>query len=148
MKTLIKYFFALVVLTSQPALSDDAADLKHLLDGFLAGQSYDDHNEFWAEDLIYTGSGGTRTDKKSILDGMKAAMTAPQATDHAETKTVYSAEDTNIRVYGTTAIITFKLVAKNGTGETLQHYFNTGTFLKRDNKWQAVAWQATKIPKS
>jgi hypothetical protein len=26
------------------------------------------------------------------------------------------------------------------------NYFNTGTFVKRDNKWQAVAWQATKIP--
>ncbi len=27
------------------------------------------------------------------------------------------------------------------------NYFNTGTFLKREGKWQAVAWQATIIPK-
>jgi hypothetical protein len=25
-------------------------------------------------------------------------------------------------------------------------YFNTGTFIKRDGKWQVVAWQATKTP--
>jgi hypothetical protein len=27
-----------------------------------------------------------------------------------------------------------------------QQYFNTGTFVKREGRWQAVAWQATKIP--
>jgi hypothetical protein len=26
------------------------------------------------------------------------------------------------------------------------YYRNTGTFLKRNGKWQAVAWQATKVP--
>jgi hypothetical protein len=25
------------------------------------------------------------------------------------------------------------------------HYRNTGTFLRRNGRWQAVAWQATKI---
>jgi hypothetical protein len=25
-------------------------------------------------------------------------------------------------------------------------YFNTGTFLKRDGEWRALAWQATVIP--
>ena len=30
--------------------------------------------------------------------------------------------------------------------KTVNHYLNTGTFLKRDGKWQAVAWQATVMP--
>jgi hypothetical protein len=28
----------------------------------------------------------------------------------------------------------------------MANYFNTGTFLKRGGKWQAVGWQATRIP--
>ena len=47
-----------------------------------------------------------------------------------------------------TAVVAFRLVGKtNKTGKTeTANYFNTGTFVKRDGKWQAVAWQATKIP--
>jgi hypothetical protein len=43
------------------------------------------------------------------------------------------------------AIVAFRLI---GTAEdgTVQQYFNTGTFLKRDGAWRVVAWQATKIP--
>jgi hypothetical protein len=28
----------------------------------------------------------------------------------------------------------------------VSQYFNTGTFLKREGEWRAVAWQATRIP--
>jgi len=40
------------------------------------------------------------------------------------------------------AVINFRLVQHNG-GQT-NYFRNTGTFLKRKGKWQAVAWQATK----
>jgi hypothetical protein len=62
--------------------------------------------------------------------------------------TIYTAEDIRIQQYGTTAIVAFRLVAtttKDGKSETT-NYLNSGTFLKRDNKWQAVNWQATKVP--
>ena len=39
-----------------------------------------------------------------------------------------------------TAVVAFRLVSEP------QQYFNTGTFVKRGGRWQAVAWQATKIP--
>jgi hypothetical protein len=29
--------------------------------------------------------------------------------------------------------------------ETLE-FLNTGTFLKRDGEWRAIAWQATRVP--
>jgi len=32
-----------------------------------------------------------------------------------------------------------------GKAETV-YFRNTGTFLKRNGKWQAVAWQATRVP--
>jgi hypothetical protein len=44
--------------------------------------------------------------------------------------------------------VAFRLVGtttKDGKTE-VSRYLNTGTFLKRDGKWQVVAWQATKIP--
>ncbi len=57
-----------------------------------------------------------------------------------------AAADICIQRYRTTAIVAFRLVAaiwreKDGSRELP----NTGTFLKRDGKWQAVGWQATKM---
>jgi hypothetical protein len=48
------------------------------------------------------------------------------------------------------AVVNFRLIlhnVENGKPITV-YYRNTGTFLKRNGKWQAVAWQATKVPES
>lgn len=62
---------------------------------------------------------------------------------------VYTGVDVDVRVYGDTAVVAFKLVGtptdKAGDADVL-YYFNTGTFLRRDGVWKVVAWQATKIP--
>jgi hypothetical protein len=122
----------------------DAAELTALLENFLAGASRNDiavHDRFWADELIYTRSVGVRTDKAEILAGLKAGP------DPAEPPTTYSAQDIRIRQFGETAIVAFRLVGQVGgeKPETLQ-YLNTGTFLKRNGEWRAVAWQATRIP--
>ncbi len=60
-----------------------------------------------------------------------------------------SGEEVDVRVYGDTAIVAFKLVgtpADTSEDTDVLYYFNTGTFLKRDDVWKVVAWQATKIP--
>ena len=57
----------------------------------------------------------------------------------------YSAEDIVVRPYGSTAALTFRLVAHNPDG-TVQYYRNSGTLLLRDGRWQVVTWQATKVP--
>ena len=61
--------------------------------------------------------------------------------------------DIRINVYGTTAVVAFRLVAtpaaeslSSGPDAAVLHYLNTGTLLKRDGRWQVVAWQATRIP--
>jgi hypothetical protein len=63
---------------------------------------------------------------------------------------VYSAVDVQINIYGDTAVVAFKLVGKtikkDESTET-STFYNTGTFVKRKERWQAVAWQATAIPK-
>jgi ketosteroid isomerase-like protein len=62
--------------------------------------------------------------------------------------TVFSAEDIRIQQYGDTAIVAFRLVGTTDKAgkKTVNNYLNTGIFLKRDGKWEAVAWQATKMP--
>jgi len=126
-----------------------AAELRRLLDAFLAGASTngaDVHDRFWAEDLVYTSSSGRRVGKADILTDVRSSPAARPE----DPRSVYSAEDVRIRQYGDTAVVAFRLVAtttEDGKTERAD-YFNTGTFVHRDGRWQAVAWQATRIPPS
>ena len=125
----------------------DAAELSKLLNDFLAGASRNDaamHDRFWAEDVIYTSALGVRRGKPEILSNVRLAP-APKPGDP---KSVYSAEEIRIQQYGNTAIVAFRLVnttEKDGKTEVAK-YYNSGTFLKRNGKWQVVSWQATRIP--
>ena len=126
----------------------DAAELTKLLKDFLDGASRNDaamHDRFWAEDLIYTGSGGRRRNKADVMRDVRSAP-APKPGD---AKTTYTAEDVRIQQYGQTAIVAFRLVAATDKDGVIQvaNYLNTGTFLKRDGKWQVVSWQATRVPR-
>ncbi|MBB3167526.1 nuclear transport factor 2 family protein [Simiduia aestuariiviva] len=135
----------LLCMLALPAHADDRADLTQMLHTFLQGASDDieQHQRFWADDLVYTSSSGQRFGKAKILAGMQDTPATEQ-----QTKSRYWAEDIEIKLYGTTAIIAFRLMGEMTEGEQVrvQQYFNTGTFLKREGRWQAVAWQATKIP--
>ena len=135
-------------LAAQSAKS--TAELTALLNEFLVGASKNDaaiHEKFWADDLIYTRSAGSRINKEELMKGVRSAP-APEADDPI---TEYSAENVQIHVYGTTAVVAFKLVGKSAKkdGSTdVNEFLNTGTFVKRRGRWQAVAWQATAIPKA
>lgn len=130
----------------QAQTAPDAAELTALLKSFLVGASRNDaamHDRFWADDLIYTTSSGRRKGKADIMRDLRSAP-APNA---AEPATIFTAEDIRIQQYGTTAIVAFRLVGtskKDGKTE-VANFLNTGTFLKRDGKWQVVSWQATKM---
>jgi hypothetical protein len=135
-------------LSAQAQTAPDADELTRLLKEFLAGASRNDaaaHDRFWAEDLIYTGSSGRRIGKADIMRDMRSAPSSKPG----DPKTTYGAEDIRIQQYGDTAIVAFRLV---GTTEkdgkvVVTKYLNTGAFLKRNGKWQAVSWQATKMPR-
>lgn len=126
----------------------DAAELTKLLQDFLAGASKNDtamHDRFWADELVYTSALGRRKGKADIMRELRAEQTPKSE----EGTTAYTAEEIRIQQYGDTAIVAFRLVAntdKAGT-KTVANYLNTGTFLKRNGKWQVVAWQATAMPK-
>lgn len=126
----------------------DAAQLTKLLNEFLAGASRNDpevHDRFWAEDLIYTRSAGVRINKDELMKGVRSAP-LPKLGDPV---TVYTAEDIRVQQYGDAAVVAFKLIGtttrSDGT-KTVTQNLNTGTFIKRDGRWQAVAWQSTVIP--
>lgn len=138
---------------SQGSPAPDSAELTKLLKDFLAGASIDDiamHDRFWAEDLIYTSALGRRKGKADIMRELRAEAAAPTATPKSkdDETAVYTAEDIRIQQYGTTALVAFRLVATTKKADTTEvaNYLNTGTFLKRDGKWQAAGWQATKMP--
>ena len=134
------------ICTAQEA--KDAPKLTRLLNEFLTGASKNDpavHDRFWADDLIYTRSGGVRTNKAEIMNGLKnAPLKKPD-----DPVVVYTAEDVRIQQYGDTAIVAFRLVATTKKEDTTEvsNYLNTGTFLKRKGIWQAVAWQSTIVPR-
>ena len=127
----------------------DAAELTKLLQDFLAGAGRNDaamHERFWADDLIYTASAGRRIGKADIMREVREEG-PPKPGDET---TVYTAEDIRIQQYGDTAVVAFRLVAtsdKAGAKRVI-HYLNTGTFLKRNGKWQVVNWQATALPEN
>jgi uncharacterized protein (TIGR02246 family) len=149
--TFVVLLVAFTISILPPAVSaqtaSDADAINKLLIEFLAGASRNDpavHERFWADDLIYTGSGGRRRGKAEIMRDVRSAPAAKPA----DPITVYSAEDIRIQQYGNTAVLAFRLVAttKNAGTTEISSYLNSGTFVKRDGKWQVVNWQSTKVP--
>lgn len=133
--------------TTAIAPAPEAAALTALLTQFLDGAGRNDaavHDRFWADDLIYTGSGGRRVGKADIMKDVRESP-APKPDDPV---TRYTAEDVRIQQYGTTAMVAFRLVATtvDHDSTSVGRYLNTGLFLKRRGIWQAVGWQATKQP--
>jgi ketosteroid isomerase-like protein len=115
-----------------------------LLREFIAGAGSGDRaifERFFADDVIYTRATGIVITKADIM----GSLGKPAA---SEGKSSYSAEDITVHEYGDTVIVAFRLEGRteHGDGKVEQaHYRNTGTFLRRNGRWQAVAWQATKI---
>ena len=131
---------ATLLLTPALALADDKAELRALLSEFLDGATRNDasiHNKYWADELIYTSSGGTRFGKAELMQSVSSrGLLKPD-----EIETVYSSEDVRIMQYGDTAVVAFVLVGRSGV-ET-KRYLNSGTFVRKNGHWQAVNWQAT-----
>lgn len=140
--------FVLVVCFSASAQDSDAIVLTRLLNEFLAGAGKNDaavHDRFWAEDLIYTRAAGARVGKAELMKGVRSGR--PAKPD--DPVTVYSAEEVKIQQYGNAAVVAFRLVGattKPDGSKTILRFLNTGTVVKRQGKWQVVAWQATAVP--
>jgi ketosteroid isomerase-like protein len=125
--------------------AEDSATVKQitqLVRDFLANVPKNDpkvFESFFADDVIYTRSAGVTVDKAEILKNIDVrTVNEPGAT--------YDADDFTVHPYGNMAVVNFRLVQHNGA--QTNYFRNTGTFLKRNGKWQAVAWQATRVPEA
>ena len=145
-------FFALILIAflnscSQINPQQEKAALTELLDEFLANVDDPDmHDRLWAEDLIYTGSAGTRHGKDVIMDGMMDSES-----DTAESVgPAYSFDNLQVKIFGNTAALTFRLIAETPSepGVDTSYYLNSGFFEKRNGQWKAVIWQATRMAES
>lgn len=130
-----------LLLSPFATMADDRAELTALLAEFLDGATRNDpavHDKYWAEELIYTSSAGRRFGKAELMQGVNSRGELPAT----EISMRYSSEDLQILQYGDTAVVAFTLVGTSAQ-ETLR-FLNSGTFVKRNGKWQAVNWQATR----
>lgn len=143
---LIVILLTTVSLAAQTA--PDAAELTKMLNEFLAGAGRNDasvHDSFWADDLIYTRSAGVRINKEELMKGVRSAP----ASKPGDPVTVYTAEDIRVQQYGDAAVVAFRLVSTTTRSDgttTVGNNLNTGTFVKREGRWQVVAWQSTVVP--
>jgi len=96
---------------------------------------------FFADDVVYTRASGVVIGKPDIMKSLDVPARGGDPTS------TYTGEDIQVRrPLGTSGvvIITFRLVQQLSSG-TVNRYRNTGTFVLRAGRWQAVAWQATPI---
>lgn len=128
---------------AQPA-GDTTKQVTQLVRDFLSNVPKNDpkvFQEFFADDVIYTRSAGVTVNKAEILKNIDVRAAA-------DPNAKYDADDFTVHAYGEMAVVNFRLILHNvEAGKPVTVYYrNTGTFLKRNGKWQAVAWQATKVP--
>jgi len=101
------------------------------------------HERFWADDLVYTSSAGKVMSKADI---MKSFADEPKSESgkQPEPGPVFTAEDVLVRAYGSMAALTFRLVENDPDGK-VSYFRNSGTFLWRHGRWQAITWQASRV---
>ena len=142
---LILIAMSLLGARATPAQAKSTQEVTALLREFLAAAGGGDRavfDKFFAEDVIYTRATGAVISKTDIMNSLSKPAPA------SEGRSTYSAEDITVHEYGDTVVVAFRLVGRTVRGDgkmETSNYRNTGTFLRRDGRWQAVAWQATKV---
>ncbi len=130
---------------ADPKPAGAAAEIAALLGEFLANVDAPAmHERFWADDLVYVSAAGVVRNKASILESVRSGD-APGTRGHSpgEPKSTYSAEEVNVRpLAADVAVLNFRLLQHEGG--KVNHFRNSGTFVKRGGRWQVVSWQATR----
>ncbi len=133
---------------AQTSNAPAAGELTRLLHEFLQAASVNDKavfEKFFADDVLYTRSAGVTITKADIMRSFEQRpgdAEGARARERAQNK--YDADQITVHQYGDTAVVNFRLIARGKQAATEQHYRNTGTFVRRNGQWQAVAWQSTK----
>ncbi|RUO63622.1 nuclear transport factor 2 family protein [Pseudidiomarina insulisalsae] len=113
------------------------------LSEFLYGASISDakaHEKFWAPELTYTSSSGTRFGKPQLMNGMRNSQPTPED----EVTAWYTAEAIELKALGPAVILNFTLVSTDVASGERETFLNSGVLVQRDGHWQAINWHATR----
>ena len=93
----------------------------------------------WADDLVYIGANGRVHDKASIAQAVAAGDVKTESLD---------VTDRQIRAYGDVAIVTATERVRASfhnmpPADFVQHY--TRVWARRDNRWQVVSFQSSRV---
>jgi uncharacterized protein (TIGR02246 family) len=93
-----------------------------------------------ADDLTYTHSSGVRQTKAEYLQDIASGKLVYKATE---------ASDQHVQVIGNAAIITgaAKVLVNTGGADRAIELLYTDVYVKRDSRWQLLAWQSITKPK-
>ena len=138
--------FCSAIADSEPATKSAATEKQELIttiEHFLKDVPKNERRTFdlfFADDVIYTRGTGQVITKKDILADT-GDPTVPRA------NATYEGEDFHVHWYGPFAVVNFRLVmhATEDNKSVTRTFRNTGTFMRRNDQWQAIAWQATPI---
>ncbi|PKB70870.1 MAG: hypothetical protein BZY87_08430 [SAR202 cluster bacterium Io17-Chloro-G6] len=91
--------------------------------------------EILADDLIYTHTTARLDTKTSFIAAISSGSTNYRSVER---------EDVKVRQFGETAVVTGH--AKFHVGDNKFEARFTDVYAKRNNAWQMVAWQSTRLP--
>jgi ketosteroid isomerase-like protein len=92
-----------------------------------------------SDDLTYTHATGVFETKGEFIAKLKSGQLKYES---------FAPEDLRVRVFGETGVLTgVARVKVQVKGEQLSFQLRfTDVYVKKDNRWQMVAWQATRLP--
>lgn len=96
-------------------------------------------NNVLADDLIYAHTTGTIDSKSSMIDNIGSG-----AIDYE----LIEPTDVRIRLYGDVAVVTGSANMQVSVGDQIHQVFIRfiEVYVARDDQWQLVSWQSTRIP--
>jgi ketosteroid isomerase-like protein len=96
-------------------------------------------DDILADDLTYTHATGVFETKAEFIAKLKSGQTKYES---------FAPEDVLVRLYGTTSVVTgVARVKVQAKGEHLSFQLRfTDVYVKKGDRWQMVAWQATRLP--
>jgi hypothetical protein len=121
-----------------------SADAKAVLDTekqrFAAqvSKNYEVLDKVLANDMVYVHSSGSTDTKQSYVQSMRDGKLTYESIDMQET---------NVRVYGNTAVVngTCTIKAVSSGQPVNNHIRYTSVYVRNKTQWQMVAWQSLKI---
>jgi len=121
-----------------PTVEEEVRELDGHRFDVLLRQDFDELERILADDLTYTHSIGWLENKDEYLATVRSRLVY---------RAIEATEDVKARVYGDTAVTTGRATMKVGSADepTSLDVRYTSVYVKRDGRWQMVAWHATRL---